>query len=89
MIRKYNFEWYLKKDVKYGGNPLLRHTVIKIGNPTGQTNVDAKTATDMFCRAIGNLNKIEITKIKECDENGQIGEDIVPQAESAIIPVGK
>ena len=43
----------------------------------------------MFCRAIGNLNRIEITKIKECDENGQIGEDIVPQAESSIIPVGK
>ena len=33
--------------------------------------------------------KNTIVKIVEMDENGQIGEDIVPTEDSAIIPAGR
>lgn len=89
MKRKYNIEWYHKKDVKYGGDPSLIHTWIEIPHPTGEVSIDAKTAVDMFTRSVGNLHKIEITKIKELDENmKQIGEDIIPTEGETMVPIG-
>lgn len=84
MIRKYNIEWYSKKD----GEDLKRNTLIEISKPTGKTNKDAKAAVNIFTSQCGNLKKNVIIKIKEMDENGQIGEDIVPSNdENAIIPI--
>lgn len=89
MIRNYNIEWYSTKEIKYG-NPTSRNTFIRLSNPTGETNRDAKAALGIFIATNGNLKKNTIVKIIEMDENGQIGEDIVPiEDENAIIPVGR
>jgi len=88
MKRNYIFEWYNNKDSKYIGTPLVRHTKIRLSNPTGETSIDAKNATDIFTRNFGNLKQVTIVKIKELDEHGQIGEDIIPQEEEKIIPIG-
>ena len=87
MTRIYRFTWYPTKD----GEDLFRHTLIRISNPTGKTEIDAKNAVDLFTRSCGNLRKNTIIKIQELDENGeQIGKDITPSnEENAIIPSGR
>lgn len=85
MIRNYNIEWYPTKD----GEKLKRSTFIKLSKPTGQTQYDAKAALNIFISQCGNLKKNTIIKIIEMDENGQIGEDIVPTDNEAIIPIAK
>ena len=86
MIRKYNIEWYPRKY----SNPINRHCFIKLIKPTGERNIDAKAALNIFISNNGNLKKNTIVKIIEMDENGQIGEPIVPtDNENTIIPIKK
>lgn len=88
MLRNYEFTWYPTKDSKYGKEPNIRKNIVKLSEPIGITGVDAKAALNIFSKTFGNLNKNTIVCIKEFDENGQIGEDIVPAGdENAIIPV--
>ena len=87
MKRQYNFEWYETKMAKYG-DPIIRHSIIDLSHPTGKTEIDAKKALSIFMAVNGNLKKNTIVRIKEMDENGQIGEDIVPsEGENAIVPM--
>ena len=85
MIRNYNIEWYPTKD----GIEFKRSTFIRLSKPTGRTEYDAKAAVGIFTASHGNLKKNTIIKIIEMDENGQIGEDIVPTDGSSIIPEKK
>lgn len=86
MIRNYNIEWYPTKE----RNPIHRNTFIQLSNPKGETAKDAKAALGVFISTNGNLKKNTIVKIIEMDENGQIGEDIIPtDGENAIIPIGR
>ena len=90
MVRNYEFTWYPTKESKYGKEPAVRTNMVKLSNAIGVTGIDAKTALNIFTKTFGNLNKNTIVTIKEFDENGQIGEDIVPAAdENAIVPVGR
>ena len=85
MTRYYIFKWYENK-----GKKIERTNTVSSQKPTGNTSIDAKKAVDLFTRGFGNLKRNTIVSIKECDENGQIGQDIVPQnTENAIIPIGK
>ena len=84
MTRNYNITWYPTKE----RNPIERTSFIRLGRPVGNTAVDAKAALNVFIANNGNLKKNTIVKIVEMDENGQIGEDIVPtNEENAIIPI--
>ena len=85
MIRNYNIKWYPTKE----GEKLSRETFIQLSKPTGRTEIDAKAAVGIFTAQFGNLKKNTIVRIIEMDENGRIGEDIVPTDENAIIPVKK
>lgn len=85
MIRNYNIEWYPTRD----GIEFKRQTFVRLSKPTGHTDIDAKAALNIFISQCGNLKKNTIIRIKEMDENGQIGEDIVPKEENAIIPIKK
>ena len=85
MIRNYNIVWYPTKD----GDNFKQETFIRLSKPTGSTAHDAKAALNIFCSSFGNLKKNTIIKIIEMDENGQIGEDIVPTGENSIIPSGR
>jgi len=88
MKRYYVFTWHPTKDAKYS-NPISRNTVITLSNPTGETAIDAKTATELFVKRCGNLKKNTIVKIKEIGDKGQIGEDIIPIEGSSIVPAAK
>lgn len=83
MIRNYNITWYPTRD----GEDFKRETFVKLSKPTGKTSYDAKAALNIFTSQCGNLKKNTIVKIVEMDENGQIGEDILPvNGENSIIP---
>ena len=84
MTRYYIFKWYENK-----GKKIERINTISIQKPVGDTSIDAKKAVDLFTRGFGNLKRNTIISIKECDENGQIGEDIIPNTETDIIPESK
>ena len=85
MIRNYNITWYPTKD----GKNFSRQTFIRLSKPIGKTEHDAKAAVNIFTSQFGNLKKNTIVKIIEMDENGQIGEDIVPTDGSSIVPTGR
>ena len=85
MTRNYNIEWYPTKD----GENFRRETFIKLSKPIGSTSHDAKAALNIFISQFGNLKKNTIIKIIEMDENGQIGEDIIPNNANTIIPTRK
>ena len=84
MTRKYNITWYPTKEDKSNA----RHTTVVLSRPSGKTDRDAKAALNIFTARFGNLKKNTIVKIIEMDENGQIGEDIIP-TDNAIVPVGR
>lgn len=85
MIRNYNFEWFENKDNKYG-TARHRFNTIRLSAPSGKTSIDAKIALNIFINSFGNLKKNTIVRIKEMDEHGQIGEDIIPSENSSIVP---
>ena len=85
MIRNYNITWYPTKE----GEKMTRETFIKLSKPSGDTSHDAKAALNIFISQFGNIKKNTIVKIIEMDENGQIGEDIIPMTETSIIPAGR
>ena len=87
IIRKYVINWYANKDAKYG-DPIIRSSNIQLINPTGKTEFDSKAALGIFMKNYGGLHKNTVVSIKEFDENGQIGEDIVPSEDNSIIPSG-
>ena len=83
MVRYYMIEWYSNKDNIHRTNKVV------INNPTGETSKDAQHALDLFIKGFGNLKKNTVVKIQEFGEEGQIGEDIVPQGETSIVPTGR
>ena len=82
MIRNYTIIWYPTKE----GQNMTRKSLVKLSKPTGQTAVDAKSALNLFISQYGGLKKNTIIKIIEMDENGQIGEDIIPIDNNSIVP---
>lgn len=84
MVRYYTIEWCPTKETSKP-KPFHRVNKVILNKPTGDTGKDAKEALNMFISNFGGLHKNTIFKIKEFNENGQIGEDIVPQ-EEAIVP---
>lgn len=87
MIRNYRFEWY--KNERYG-EPLIRHTFIKVSPATGKVEKDGKRAMELFCSEFGGLKYNSIVKIQEFDEAmQQLGEDIIPQEGSVIVPTAR
>ena len=84
--RNFAFTWY--KNEKYG-TPIMRTNSVTVSNAPSDTGIAAKNATELFCRQFGNLKRVTIEKIQEYDENGPVGEPIVPQEGSSIVPVAR
>lgn len=75
MAKNYNIQWY--KNEKYG-TPITRTTAVE--------TIDAKTAVDIFTKNCGNLKKVTIVSIQEFNENGNVGEPILPVDGTSIVP---
>ena len=86
MVRNFSFKWY--KNEKYG-KPTVRTNSITVSNASADTGHAAKAATDIFCKTFGNLKVNTIESIQEYNENGPVGEPIVPNEDTSIIPTGR
>lgn len=86
MVRNFSFKWY--KNEKYG-KKVLRTNSITVSNASSEVGEAAKAATDLFCKTFGNLKRNTIMSIQEYNEDGPVGEPIVPTDGSSIVPIGK
>lgn len=85
MTRYYIFKWH--ENTPNWKGIVERTNRIDVIKPTGKVEIDAKKAVDLFTRGFGNLKQNTIISISEFDENGQIGEDIIPAEENNFIPI--
>ena len=85
-MKQFVFTWY--ENVRYG-KPLTRTNTISVKNK-GDIGATAKAATDVFTKNFGSLKYNTIVSIQEINDKGEtVGELIVPQEDSSIIPTGK
>lgn len=84
-MRKFIFTWHKKEK-----NPIERNNTVAVSKDFSDIAVAAKMATELFVKNFGNLKKNEIVKIQEIDKDGNfVGEPIVPENDSAIVPTGR
>ena len=85
-MRNFIFTWY--NNVKYG-KPVERKNTISVINK-GDISATAKAATEVFTKSFGSLKYNTIVAIQEIDEKGNfVGEPIVPQDDTSIVPTRK
>ena len=83
-MKHFMFTWY--KNERYG-TPIERHNLITVAGK--ETPAAAKSATEVFCRQFGNLKVNTIVSIQEMVNDKPVGEPIVPQEDSSIVPTKK
>jgi hypothetical protein len=86
MNRHFSFKWY--KNEKYR-EPMERVNSVTVTEAPADTGLAAKAATNLFTKSFGSLKTNTIISIQEYNENGPIGEPIVPSDENDIVPVKK
>ena len=85
-MRNFLFTWH--ENVRYG-KPMVRTNLVTV-NASGEIGQVAKAATNVFTKNFGNLKRNTIVSIQEINEKGEkVGEPIVPQDETSIIPTGR
>ena len=87
-IRYYIFKW-IPIELKRWGKNVPRTSKISLPDPSYETAKDCKRALQLFIVRNGNLTKNQIISIKEFNQDGQIGEDIVPEEDNSIVPTRK
>ena len=86
MKRIFDFTWH--ENVKFG-QPMVRTNRVMVASK-GDVGQAAKAATNVFTKNFGNLKKTTIISIQEINEKGEkVGEPIVPQDETSIVPIGR
>ena len=84
-MKTFMFTWY--KNERYG-SPIERHNLIQV-TAGPDIGVSAKKATDVFCKTFGSLKYNTIESIQEMADGKPVGEPIVPQEDTTIIPTKK
>lgn len=84
-MKTFMFTWY--KNERYG-SPIERHNLIQV-TAGPDIGVSAKRATDVFCKTFGSLKYNTIVSIQEMADGKPVGEPIVPQEDTSIIPTKK
>ena len=85
-MKKFLFTWH--ENVRYG-EPMVRTNLVTV-NASGDVGQAAKAATNVFTKNFGNLKRTTIISIQEINEKGEkVGEPIVPQDETSIVPIGR
>ena len=86
MKRIFDFTWH--ENVRFG-QPMIRTNRVMVAS-NGDVGQAAKAATNVFTRNFGNLKRNTIVSIQEINEKGEkVGEPIIPQDETSIIPAGR
>ena len=83
MVRRFSFKWY--KNEKYR-EPMERINSITVVDAPEDTGLAAKTAVNLFEENFGSLRYNTIISIQEYNDEGFIGEPIVPDTENTILP---
>lgn len=85
-MKKFLFTWH--ENVRYC-EPMVRTNLVTV-NASGDVGQAAKAATNVFTKNFGNLKRTTIISIQEINEKGEkVGEPIVPQDETSIVPIGR
>lgn len=85
--RKFIFTWY--KNEKYNKSFERKSEIVVIDAPL-DIGAAAKSAVNIFTKSFGNLKKNTIVSIQEYNNyNEPIGEPIVPEMETGILPIKK
>lgn len=85
-MKKFLFTWH--ENVRYG-EPMVRTNLVTV-NASGDVGQAAKAATNVFTKNFGNLKRTTIISIQEINEKGEkVGEPIVPQDKTSIVPIGR
>ena len=86
MKRIFDFTWH--ENVRFG-QPMIRTNRVMVAS-NGDVGQAAKAATNVFTKNFGNLKRTTIVSIQEINEKGEkVGEPIVPQDETSIVPTGR
>ena len=86
MKRLFDFTWH--ENVRFG-QPMIRTNRVMVAS-NGDVGQAAKAATNVFTKNFGNLKRTTIVSIQEINEKGEkVGEPIVPQDETSIVPIGR
>lgn len=89
MNRTFNVTWATKSTKTWKVEP-TRTTKVEIPNASDDIGIAAHSALQVFTRLNGSLAKIDVVSLQEIDADGAaIGEPIVPDTDSSIIPAGK
>ena len=86
MNRHFSFKWY--KNEKYR-KPMERVNSVTVTEAPADTGLAAKAATSLFTKSFGSLKTNTIISIQEYNEDGPIGDPIVPSNENDIVPIKK
>ena len=87
MKRIFDFTWY--ENVRFG-QLMVRTYRVMVASNNGDVGQAAKAATNVFTKNFGNLKRTTIVSIQEIDEKGEkVGEPIVPQDDTSIVPTGR
>ena len=86
MKRIFDFTWH--ENVRFG-QPMVRTNRVMVAS-NGDVGQAAKAATNVFTKNFGNLKRTTIISIQEINEKGEkVGEPIVPQDATSIVPTGR
>ena len=87
MKRIFDFTWY--ENVRFG-QPKVRTNRVMVASNNSDIGQAAKAATNVFTKNFGNLKRTTIVSIQEINEKGEkVGEPIIPQDDTSIVPTGK
>lgn len=84
MNRHFSFKWY--KNERYR-EPMERVNSVTVTDAPMDTALAAKTAVTLFTRNFGSLKANTIVSIQEYNEDGPVGDPIIPSDDTDIIPV--
>ena len=86
MVRNFSFKWY--KNEKYR-EPIERANSITVSDAPADTALAARSATELFVKSFGSLRYNTIVSIQEYNDEGPVGEPIIPSDDNSIVPLKK
>lgn len=86
MNRQFSIKWH--KNEKYR-EPMERTNSVTVTNASADIGMAAKAAVELFTKSFGSLKYNTIVSMQEYNDEGPVGEPIVPDADNNIVPMKK
>ena len=86
MNRHFSFRWH--KNEKYR-EKVIRVNSVTVSDAPLDTGAAAKAAVNIFTNSFGSLKQNTIISIQEYNDNGPVGEPIIPDEDNSVVPLKK